>query len=496
MSGATPQIDEELTSEELADFVVGSLDVSGAAFEDRIAAALRALIWYRHLQGFGYDSIPFVAVHDVGHLLLLGDAFPFRAVTDLEKWGEQERPLRLAYENRFLNALRSDSKVRRLTALIAQQGAGEPEKQDDLVQRSLEILFAGVREIRLATAPRVNPVHLRDLAALDATQPEQARARFEQARGDFFLRFLGEFVTRQASIIDVPRLFREEDFFELAHFDALDRPHRRLFARRVQELATAAGPIDVARTRVRVESEEAATTVADEGTYPTGGIGEITTKGSIENLVRSELVYRMDDGSGVDLFALRWAEGDLLFYTRDAGSLHRKRRALVFALDPTKMRIKDPRHATSLAVLAYSLIAVTSDDLLDLFGGEGARIEIRVVSARPVDADKEEAELFEMRLKEAIRRGDARISLETGIDGAAAVDPRRRTFIVAIGDVAVDETQVQRAGGQLLRVHLAAPPEGHDPEGSVFYLDPADRMPGDRIGEVRDELLTRIVGVR
>lgn len=495
MSGATPSVSTELTSEELADFVVGSLDVSGAAFEDRIAAALRALVWYRHLQGFGYDAIPFVAVHDVGHLLLLGDTFPFRAVTDLEKWGELERPLRLAYENRFLNALRSDSKVRRLIALIAQQTAGEPEKADDLVQRSLEIVFAGVRDARLASAPHVNPVHLRDLAALDTTQPGQARARFEETRPEFFVQYLGEFVARQASVIDVPRLFKEEDFFELAHFDALDRPHRRLFARRVQELVTNAGPIDVARTRVRVESEEASTQVADEGTYPTGGIGEITTKGSIENLVRSELIY-MDRTAEVDLFALRWSEGDLLFYTRDAGSLHRKRRALVFAVDPAKMRIKDPRHVTSLAVLAYSVIALTSDDLLDLFGGEGARIELRVVSARPVDADKEEAELFEMRLKEAIRRGDAKISLEPAVDAATAVDSRRKTFVVAIGDVPVDEAQVQRAGGQFLRVVLRPAPADHDPDSNVFYLDPADPAPADRIGEIRDELLTRIVGVR
>ena len=495
MSGATPDLDEELTSEELGDFVLGSLDVSGAAFDDRLAAALRALAWFRHLQGFGYDAIPFVAVHDVGHLLLLGDAFPFRAVTELEKWGEQERPLRLAYENRFLNALRSDGKVRRLIALLAQHGAGEPEKQDDLVQRSLEILFAGVRENRLAAAPRLNPVHLRDIAALDSTPPAEARARFEVSRPEFFARYLGDFITRQASAIDVPRLLREEDFFELAHFDALDRPHRRLFARRVQELVTGAGPIDVARTRVRVESEEASTTVADEGSYPTGGIGEITTKGSIENIVRSELVYRMFDGP-VDLFALRWAEGDLLFYTRDAGSLHRKRRALIFALDPSRMRVKDPRHATSLGVLAYSLIGRTADDLLELFGGEGARVEIRIVSPRPVEADKEESELFEMRLKEAIRRGDARVTVEPAIDATAAVDPRRRTFVVAIGEVPIDANLVTRAGGHMIRVKLAAAPEDHDPDGPVLYLDPADPAPADRLGDVRDALLTRIVGVR
>ena len=496
MSGAVPQVDAELSSEELSDFLLGSLDVSGAAFDDKLAAALRAITWFRHLQGFGYDAIPFVAVHDVGHLLLLGDAFPFRAVTDLEKWSEAERPLRLAYENRFLNALRSDAKMRRLIALLAQQTAGDPEKQDELVQRSLEIVFAGVRENRLDTAPRVNPVHLRDLSALDQIPPEQARARYETERPGFFVRYLAELLARQASVIDVPRLLHEEDFFELAHFDALDRPHRRLFARRVQELVTAAGPIDVARTRVRVESEEASTAVTDEGSYPTGGIGEITTKGSIENLVRSELVYRLDDGSGIDLFALRWAEGDLLFYTRDAGSLHRKRRALVFALDPSRMRVKDPRHATSLAVLAYSLIGRTADDLLELFGGEGARVEVRIVSPKPVEADREEAELCELRMMEAMRRGDARVAIEAGIDPAGAVDPRRRTFVVAIGDLPIDETLVQRAGGQVLRVRLSAAPEDHDRDGPVLHLDPADPSPADRIGEVRDELLTRIVGVR
>lgn len=496
MSGATPQVDNELSAEELSDFVIGSLDVSGAAFDDKLAAALRALAWFRHLQGFGYDAIPFVAVHDVGHLLLLGDAFPFRAVTDLEKWSEQERPLRLAYENRFLNALRSDAKVRRLIALLARHTADEPEKQDELVQRSLEILFAGVRENRLDGTPHVNPVHLRDLSSLDQVPPDQARARFEEERPGFFVRYLGELIARQASLIDVPRLLREEDFFELAHFDALDRPHRRLFARRVQELVTAAGPIDVARTRVRVESEEASTAMADEGSYPSGGIGEITTKGTIENLVRSELVYRMDNGTGVDLFALRWAEGDLLFYTRDAGSLHRKRRALVFLLDPSKMRVKDPRHAASLAVLAYSLIGRTADDLLELFGGEGARVDIRIVSPRPVDADREEAELFEMRLKEAVRRGDARVAIEAAVDPVTLVDARRRTFVVAVGDVPVDAAEVQRAGGTLLHVRLSAAPEDLDPDGPALHLDPADPAPADRIGDVRDELLTRIVGVR
>lgn len=498
----------ELSVEDVADYLLGSLEVSGSAYDDRRAAALRALEWFRRLQGFGFDAIPFFAVHDVGHLLLAGDAFPFRAVTELERWSEAERPLRLFYENRFLNAFRSDARFRRIVQIIsAKQGekaVEEPDPElaarrvDAIVVRALEILFGPARETPLPGTPRLNPVHLRDVAVFDGTTADVARTRFEAKRPGFFVRHLDEFVTRHAPLIDLPRLVREEDFFELLHFEALDRPHRRLFARRVQELSTAAGPIDVARTQVRVESQETTTTVADEGTYPTGGIGEITTHGSIENLVRSELVYR-DPNAEIDLFALRWAEGDLLFYTRDSGALHRKRRALVVVLEPARMRIKDPKHVASLTVLAYALIARVAEDLLELFGGEGARIELRLVSPQPVEADREEAELFRLRLREAIRRGDAAVSHHPSVDPATFVDPRRRTFVLAIGDVTLDAKTVERLGGSLLRVSLdAAPGAGTDESesGSVFHLDPSSREPGERIAEVRDAILTRVVGVR
>jgi hypothetical protein len=491
-SGAA--IPTELSADELADYLAGTTEICGSAFEDRARAATRALVWFRALQGFGYDAIPFLAVHDVGHLLVAGDAFPFRAVADLDRWGEVERPVRLAYENRFLNALRSDGRFRRFIQIISAQEGAEPRKIDSLVQRALEIVFAPARLTRLASAPRINPVHLRDLTSFESFSPEDSRRRFEAKRPGWFLQHLAEFLARQAPLVDLPRTVREEDFFELAHWEALDRPHRRLFARRVQELVTGAGPLDVARTQVRVESQEATTMVADEGTYPTGGIGEITTKGSIENLVRSELVYRYAD-SPVDLFALRWAEGDLLFYTRDSGALHRKRRTLVLALDPAKMRVKDPRHVVSLAVLAYALIARVSDDLLELFGGEGARVEIRILSPKPLEADREEMQLFQLRLREAIRRGDASIGVQPSLDAAALIDPRRRTFVVAFGDVPVDVVALERAGGSLIRVRLEAPPAAGD-DGESLYLDPATHDLGEAVGAMRDELLTRVVGVR
>ncbi len=484
----------ELPAEEIADYLASSMEISGSAFEDRSSGIPRALGWFRHLQGFGYDAIPFFAVHDVGHLLVIGDMFPFKAVTDLDRWGEHERPLRLAYENRFLNALRADPRIRRLIQLLAQH-RDEGDAGDLRVRRALEILFSPAREERLPENVLLNPAQLRDAGDLGGLDIAAAKTRFEQKHPGVLMALLAAFATRQLARIEIPKLLREEDFFELTHFEALDRPHRRLFARRVQELVSGAGPIDVARTGVKVESQEAATLVADEGTYPTGGIGEITTHGSIENLVRSELVYR-DDTMAVDLFALRWAEGDLLFYTRDSGALHRKRRTLVFALDPSRLRMKDPRHPNSRAIVAYSLIARCVDDLMELFGGEGARAELRIVAPRPGDTDQEEAALFGLRLREAMRRGDAAVSIVPSLDPVTLVDSRRKTFIVTIGDVELDEPAVVRLGGLVLHVTLEAGAASDDPDETTFRLDPAAKDAGDAIAAVRDELLSRIVGVR
>ena len=90
------------------------------------------------------------------------------------------------------------------------------------------------------------------------------------------------------------------------------------------------------------------TSLTDEDHYPTGGFSSIATTGTMENLVISELIYMEDPADkdaagGVDLFDLRYAEGELLYYTRDESQFVRDHRAVGFALssDLTRARIKD-----------------------------------------------------------------------------------------------------------------------------------------------------------
>ncbi len=469
-SGSDPA-SAEIPPDSLPEALLGLLSVSGAAFEDRIAAADRALAWFRHLQGFGLAAIPFFAVHDVGHLLLLADRFPFAAVSRLDRWSEEERPIRLAYENRFLNALRCDAGFRRASATIVE---GPAALHDARIQRVLEILFDPARGEACEASPSINPVHLRDLAGFGETAPPTVDTPSPGA-----LRILSSFLRRQASRIEIAGVFREEDLFELAHWEALDHPHLRLIARRVRRLAAEAGPVDLARTRLRVESPESSTALHDAGSYPTGGLEEVSTGGSIENLVRSELVWR-DADPHVDLFALRWAEGDLLYYVRDSGVLHRKRRALAVVLEPAPLRLKKAGHVVSASVLAYAFAARVAEDLLDLFGGDGARVTVHLLSPEADRADREEHRLMERLLADPIRRGVASVSLVAELEPSALVDPRRRSYVVPLGGVALPDASITRRGGTVLRL----------------ALDASASDPAAAIRDLRDALLTQVVGLR
>ena len=58
----------------------------------------------------------------------------------------------------------------------------------------------------------------------------------------------------------------------------------------------------------------------ESGQYPVGGLSELSNKGNIENLLRSELLYTEVDGE-IDLFEVRYLERELLYYERDSNQI-------------------------------------------------------------------------------------------------------------------------------------------------------------------------------
>src|SRR5262249_20230502 len=123
-----------------------------------------------------------------------------------------------------------------------------------------------------------------------------------------------------------------EDVFELEHGTALAAFSQRVGLRQVLQAAAefeAEGAPE--RPRVHARRHDVATRILDEDTYPVGGFSSISTRGSIESLLHSQLAY-MESGERPDLFDIKFVRDELLYYARDENQFFRRRRTFVFAL--------------------------------------------------------------------------------------------------------------------------------------------------------------------
>ena len=105
--------------------------------------------------------------------------------------------------------------------------------------------------------------------------------------------------------------------------------------------------------------------------------------GSLENLVTSELIY-MDPPSSsgmkgdVDLFDMRYVEGELLYYTRDEAIFVRRRRQVVLVLSPdlVRARVKDRGAPFQRIVIVLGLVLVLTKKLVEMLGEEALAIRV------------------------------------------------------------------------------------------------------------------------
>lgn len=134
------------------------------------------------------------------------------------------------------------------------------------------------------------------------------------------------------------------------------------------------------RLRGRVfEDGDAPTQLEEESAYPVGGFSSISTAGSIENLVTSELIYMDDAGSErPDLFDVRFVEGELLYYARDESVAIRRRRTLVLVFDPslTTARVLDAGEDYQRLVWALGSVAALVRKLSEWLDTEALRFEL------------------------------------------------------------------------------------------------------------------------
>ncbi|MBK9757318.1 MAG: hypothetical protein IPO88_28230 [Nannocystis sp.] len=376
-----------------------------------------ALGWLRALWEAGDDALPLDLVHDLGTLLLEGRGFRFASGQDLAAWSEEERASRLAYEDRVLGRWVMDASVG--DAHVAISGlAGELRARAVAHAVGLALGTAS----RRAGLDAGNPAILRSCwreaqALLGGWRRREGEGGESQEPGwrDWALAQRGALLAQ----LGEGRLFSPEDLWELAHLSELPSESTRLALRELHAAAGAIGGVGPGVAMlVRRRAQEVAVDEPDASHYPAGGFDALSTRGRFENLVRSEVAY-VDEGRDllgtIDLFDVRFAQGELLFYTRDESPLFDQRRRVTVVIDrPLELRHKHPELAAQTLVLVDAAALRLQADMLQVFGPNGAELQLcwRVVGAGDREAAEEEARLMALTLADDLAH--RRVTLATG----------------------------------------------------------------------------------
>lgn len=214
--------------------------------------------------------------------------------------------------------------------------------------------------------------------------------------------------------------FSPSDVYLVRHLPSLATRAQRLAVRQVVEVAEALEHKLPRIVRPRDRSGWVATHLEEEDRYPTGGFSALTNSGSPENLVISELVY-MEDGEDLDLFDVRFTEGELLYYTRDESAHTRDRRVVHVGLasDLVEARVKDPQLPWQRLVMVLGLLQAVLQRVISWLGESDLHIYLHPIG----DGLEEEIRLLSLVLASPIEAGSVQI---VGL-------PARRAFTERVG---------------------------------------------------------------
>ena len=211
---------------------------------------------------------------------------------------------------------------------------------------------------------------------------------------------------------NVASVLGPEDVFELEHGTALAQFSQRVALRQVlQAAAYLEEHLPRLRPRPLARRHEVPTHLFDEDSYPVGGFTSISTRGTIESLLHSQLAY-MERDDRPDLFDIKFLRDELLYYSRDENQFLRRRRTFVFALFPDleEARFKDPDASWQRIVLALGLTLAALHKIHDWLGEDALTFDFLILD-EPDRSKALEAEevVLQMVLREEIANGAANV---------------------------------------------------------------------------------------
>jgi hypothetical protein len=365
-------------------------------------------------------------VVDIGRLATGAPLAPARVVPDT---APHLRSAVRAYEDHLLARLAAEPHLEAVVNALARLPVElRPRGVAFLVARVLTRLeFTSGTAVNPGLTRRVleqPPAELLHAGYAALREPGAAVARLSEA-----YEALGSAARRARALLG------DTEVFTLENLAQLQGRAQRLALEQAVEAAEALAQALPLRARPRTPpAGQAPTQLEDEAAFPQGGFSSVSNVGSLENLVTSELVY-MDDDAGLDLFDVRYVEGELLYYTRDESLFVRRRRVVTFALLPglVEARVKDAGLRWQRGVLVLGLVLSLVRRLSVWLGEQDLRFRVVVVD----EGLEAERGLCELLLREWLARGTAEVtaadSVETVLAQAEEDAKRARTDVLLLG---------------------------------------------------------------
>ncbi|GIW82792.1 MAG: hypothetical protein KatS3mg105_4599 [Gemmatales bacterium] len=382
--------------EEVLDFVSASLWLQRLVSPQE-ADTMRILTWHLEIVAAGQALPPPGFVADLGHMTFLTN-LSVRANNDVQLPGIDASLLR-AYDDYVLGKIDADWTFERGSDAVRQyQGRDQA--------RALAYLLEQFQRKADFDGVMLNPAAIKRLFDLP---PEELIAhgwRTLTARGP-----ATPLIELYQSLIAACRrcaeLLANEDLFELERGTALSQMGQRVALRQILQLASRfenalpAHPLRPVRSFGQV-----ATQMLDEDTYPVGGFSSISTKGTIESLLHSQLAY-MEKDERPDLFDIKFLRDELLYYSRDENQFFRRRRSFVFVLDSSleSARFKDADLPFQRIIFLLAFLLTVVRTLIEWLSDDALLFEFVFTGGQLAD----ERELISLLLRDQIANQTVRV---------------------------------------------------------------------------------------
>jgi hypothetical protein len=270
-----------------------------------------------------------------------------------------------------------------------------------------------------------------------------------------------------------------EDISQLERGTALKPEGEQLAERQVLQ---AAGLLEAAlprhRLRPRPRRLEVPTRILDEDTYPVGGFSSLSTRGSVESLLHSQLAY-MEKDERPDLFDIKYLRDELLYYSRDENQFLRRRRTFVFVLYPDldQTRFKDRGLEFQRGVLLLALLYNAVRKLAEWLSTDALSFRFLFVTAGDADPLLPERNLLSSLLMDDIANGSVQLrSLSETEAARSCTDWARRSLCHALL-IDVRPRELDAGETTVHRLWIDSPrPVLEEMEGEVHHHESEDPL--------------------